>query len=333
LSIEPERRAELLKAKLIGIVKSAGYDATEIKTEHNNSDAVLLTKDRCWVLAGDENPQSVLGKGVFLLTRNLKLELCVVFEDIETAGVAARQAIGLKAETKVMHFQEGKLAQVSPAPFPEAPITPPLLEEFEAMCRKAGVSIVSENGIWRGEILGLEVVRVDQGNIQVGVGRFDREAGEILNDGKSRVEQLVAAANQVRLQRTAAAGAHPLATLSRERWLRHKLLSEPEIIGLSEMTPIDSVQESENLKDFFPAAAIGVDEDHKEVLCVCSVGVDIGLIPLVAELASLHKPARIVIVLPPQDILPLIVKANDLLSIPSSLIGVDGEWACPTRSR
>jgi len=333
LSIEPERRAELLKTKLIGIVKSAGYDATEIETEHNNSDSVLLTKDRCWVLAEDENPQSVLGKGIFLLTRNPELELCVVFEDIEAAGIAARQAIGLKGENKIMYFLEGKLTQVSPTPFPDTPNTPTLSEEFEAMCRKAGVSIVCENGIWRGEILGLEVVRVDEGGIQVGVGRFDREAGELLNSGKNRVEQLIAAANQVRIQRTAAAGAHPLATLSRERWLRHKLLSEPEIIGLSEMTPIDSVHESKNLKDFFPAAAIGTDEDHEQVLCVCSVGIDIGLIPLTAELASLHKPGRIVIVLPPQDMLPLIIEASHLLNTPSTLIGVDGEWACPTRSR
>ena len=128
MSIEPERRVELLKAKLIGIVKSAGYDATEIKTEHNNSDAVLLTKDRCWVLAGDENPQSVLGKGIFLLTRNPELELCVVFEDIEAAGIAARQAIGLKGETEIMYFLEGKLTQVSPTPFPDTPNTPTLSE-------------------------------------------------------------------------------------------------------------------------------------------------------------------------------------------------------------
>ena len=255
------------------------------------------------------------------------------FEDIETAGIAARLAIGLKGEIRIMYFHEGELAQVSPASFPDAPITPVLSEDFEAMCRKAGVSIVCEDGIWRGEILGLEVIRVNEGDIQVGVGRFDREAGELLNNGKSRVEQLVAAANQVRTQRTAAAGAHPLATLSRERWLRHKLLSEPEIIGLSEMTPIDPVHQSKNLKDFFPAAAIGTDEDHKQVLCVCSVGIDIGLIPLTAELAYLHKPERIVIVLPPQDILPLIIEASHLLNTPSTLIGVDGEWACPTRSR
>ena len=333
MSIEPERRAELLKAKLIGIVRSAGYDATEIKTEGNNSHSALLTKDRCWVFAGDENPQSVLGKGIFLLARNPELELYVVFEDIETAGIAARQAIGLKGETKIMHFHEGELTQVSPAPFPDTPITPVLSEDFEAMCRKAGVSIVCENGIWRGEILGLEVVRVDEGDIQVGVGRFDREAGELLNKGKSRVEQLIDAANQVRTQRTAAAGAHPLATLSRERWLRHKLLSEPEIIGLSEMTPLDPVHQSKNLKDFFPAAAIGIDKDHKQVLCVCSVGIDIGLIPLTAELAALHKPGRIVIALPPQDMLPLIIEASHLLNTPSTLIGVDGEWACPTRSQ
>jgi len=99
------------------------------------------------------------------------------------------------------------------------------------------------------------------------------------------------------------------------------------------MTPLDPVHQSENLKDFFPAAAIGIDKDQKQVLCVCSVGIDIGLIPLTAELAALHKPGRIVIALPPQDMLPLIVEASHLLNTPSTLIGVDGEWACPTRSQ
>ncbi len=333
MSIEPERRVELLKGKLTGLVRSAGYDITEAQPENNSYGSALLTKDHCWLLAEDENPQIVLGRGIFLLTRNPELELRVIFENKKTAGIAARQATGLNTEIKIMHFCEGELIQVAPTSFPDVAVPPPPLKEFEAMCQNAGVSTICENGIWKGEILGLEVVRVNGGDIQVGVGRFDREAGELLNNGKNRVEQLIAAANQVRSQRTPEAGAHPLATLSREKWLRHKLVSDPKIIGLSELEPIDPVHEPKNLKDCFPAAAIGKSEEKEKVLCVCSFGVDIGLIPLVAELASLHDPIQIVIALPPQDLLPLIEEASHLLDTPTTLIGVEGAWACPTGSQ
>ncbi len=333
MSIEPERRAELLKGKLIGLVRSVGYDVTEAQPENSNYGSVLLTKDCCWLLAEDEEPQLVLGKGIFLLIRNPGLELRVIFEDKEAAGIAARQATGLNAEIKIMYFYDGELIQVAPFAFPDLAVPTPPLKDFEVMCQNAGVSTICENGIWKGEILGLEVVRINEGDIQVGVGRFDREAGELLNNGKSQIEQLMAAADQVRSQRTAEAGAHPLATLSREKWLRHELISDPEIIGLLELEPIDPVHAQKNLKGFFPAAAIGKSKEKEKVLCVCSVGVDIGLIPLVAELASLHKPEQIFIVLPPQDLLPLIEEASHLLDAPSTLIGVEGAWACPTGSQ
>ena len=332
MSIEPERRAELLRGKLLAIVKSAGYLVEDPGSENETHDSALLTQDNCWLLVNDETPQSALGKGILLLSRHPHLELCLIFEDATSAGIAARQATGLNIKCKVMLLHDESLAQVQPSSFPKPFEATPASKEFLKICQSAGVSTIYENGTWRGEILGLEVVRLEGENIQIGVGRFDREAGELLNYEKSRSDQLVAASNQVRSQRNAEAGSHPLATLARERWLRHSLLEEPSLVELTDLEPIDLVHERENLRDPFPAAAIGKDEDQRKVLVVCSVGIDIALVPLVAETSQVHLPDRIVLVLPPKDLLPVIHTISKFLKVPSSLIGVEGEWACPTGS-
>ncbi|CAI8383772.1 MAG: Uncharacterised protein [Acidimicrobiales bacterium AG-410-I20] len=332
MSIEPERRAELLRGKLLAIVESAGYEIADSDDKNQTHDSALLTKDNCWLLVNDETPQSALGKGILLLSRHPHLELCLIFEDAISAGVAARQAAGLNIRCKVMLLHNQTLTQVDPSSFPKPFEIIPISEEFLSVCEAAGVSVICENGTWRGEILGLEVVRLEGENIQIGVGRFDREAGELLNYERSLFDQLVSASNQIRSQRNAEAGSHPLATLARERWLRHSLLEDPSVVGLKDVEPIDSVHERENLRDPFPAAAIGKDEDQKKVLVVCSVGVDIALVPLTAELSQIHLPDRIVIVLPPKDLLPVIHTISEFLKVPSSLIGIEGEWACPTGS-
>jgi fused signal recognition particle receptor len=72
-------------------------------------------------------------------------------------------------------------------------------EGFEDLCRGAGVDPVCEHGTWRGEVLGLEVVRATEAGFETGVGRFDREASALLHGDLPTSESLAAAADQLSL--------------------------------------------------------------------------------------------------------------------------------------
>ena len=147
MSIEPERRAELLRGKLLAIVKSAGYPVEDPGSENETHDSALLTQDNCWLLVNDETPQSALGKGILLLSRHPHLELCLIFEDETSAGMAARQATGLNIKCKVMLLHDESLTQVEPSSFPKPFEATPASEEFLKICQSAGVSTIYENGI------------------------------------------------------------------------------------------------------------------------------------------------------------------------------------------
>jgi hypothetical protein len=188
-----------------------------------------------------------------------------------------------------------------------------------------------EHGIWRGEVAGLEVVRVvddpELGNhVQVGVGRFDREAGMLLHADQPQGESLAAAADLVRAHRRPGTGAHPLSTLCRERWLRRDLCIDPSPVGLVDLKPVDPADQRANLRDPAPAPALGTDSDGRRVLVVCSVGVDPQVVSAAAALVLRESPDRVVVALPDRDVLVPVEQALARLRVPVNVVGMVCGW-------
>jgi hypothetical protein len=188
------------------------------------------------------------------------------------------------------------------------------------------VEPLCEHDTWRGEVLGLEVVRMVGDRMEVGVGRFDREAMSLLDAGRPVAEALIAAANQVRAQRRPGAGTHPLATLARERWLRCDLVAAPSQVGATGLVPVDPADRQSGLRYPSPAPAIGLDGRGGTVLVVCTVGVDVAVVPAAADLVLREDPDRVVVVMPPRDVLDPVDRAVARLARPATVVGVPGSW-------
>jgi hypothetical protein len=59
----------------------------------------------------------------------------------------------------------------------------------------------------------------------------------------------------------------------------------------------------------------------------CSVGVDLDLVPAAADARLLHRPAaRLVLVVPERDALPVTRDLASMLATPAELVAVPGDW-------
>ena len=186
------------------------------------------------------------------------------------------------------------------------------------MLLDAGLEVVVEEGILRAEINGLEVARVvpadDEGDarLEVGVGRFDREAFAMVNAGLQDTEALAKAADdRARHPASRTHRCHQLNQLAPERWLRAGLVADPSPLGLHDLEPIEPALPRTNLKDRGGASALGVDADGRPVVVTCSYGMELDLVPSAADDRAMHAPgARLVLAVPARDVHPVIAGAR-----------------------
>ncbi|MEC8999265.1 MAG: hypothetical protein VYC56_03165 [Actinomycetota bacterium] len=342
MTLDPERRSALRGAKLRVLVAEVGGpdfdpEACAVDGDH------LFDGSRLWTLASEEAPETVLGTAVLRAgrhgTSDAPVPVSLLVDDPTVAATVARRAAVLDVPPDVFQVDGRRLVAAEPAGDPAGPVELPAPDGFDDLCRGVGVEPLLEHGIWRGEVLGLEVVRVVPAGetdsapgadgapvVQVGVGRFDREAGAIMQGSRTDSEVLAAAADLVRAQRRTGAGAPPLATLGRERWLRRDLCAAPGMVGLVDLVPVDPADERLNLRDPSPAPAVGSDADGGRVLVVCSVGVDPRMLGAVCELVLRERPDRVVVALPVRDVLRPVERALTRLRIPTSVVGVPCGW-------
>ncbi len=117
---------------------------------------------------------------------------------------------------------------------------------------------------------------------------------------------------------------HPFNRLARERLLRWQLVSEPLLIGAAMLDPVAPPVPRLNLKDPVPCVAAGRDEAGAGVVAVCSVGVDLDLIPYAADArlaveAGGDVIARLVVVTPARDRVTVTEQLAGLLRRPCEL--------------
>ena len=322
--MEREQRLSLNRSKLRKILLKE--DCQEIDSLIDTSGNGLRGSSTLWVLADQETPEETLGASLLELTAHENLHLVIYFENLQDAQITQRRSNALKPSPSIFFFSNEKVNQVEPALFDERKFVEPPLPEFEELCLKFDLEKVYEFGTWSGEILGLEVLRVFDNEIQVGVGKLDREANSLISRGKPVSDVLSSAVEIVRLSRNSESSLHPLSRLVRERWLRADAVANPREYGMESLILLEPLIERKSLRDSMPTAAMGFDEKGEKVLYVFSVGIDIRLVPFIADLVLLELPDRVEVVIPNKDILVPIEKSLKFLNIPLTIRGVVGGW-------
>jgi hypothetical protein len=326
VALDPDRRGDLLAAKMRALVGGAG-EPTTFPGGAARVDRTT-TPTRGWVLA-DASPARALGPALVWADRHGVDELHVVVDDPAAAGTLARRAREFTTPPFVHRVDGRQLRDAEPTPPPdlEAP-PPPGAADFIRRLKVAGAEPVVERGMVVGEINGLEIARVvtdDEGAyLEVGVGRHDRHAQSLVHGDRPTAEALAGAVEFVGRHRRLDAEPHPLNRLARERWLRTTVVARPDLVGATALRPVSSPVERDDLRTPAPAPAVGTDGDGGPVVVVCSTGIDLDLVPAAADARrALDPAARLVLVVPTRDDHPITRRLAAALVHPAEIRTLD----------
>jgi hypothetical protein len=305
---DPQRRSALLGLKLGALVRDHA-DGGPVVLEPFGAGAALRRDGEIWVLA-DDRPERVLGPALAWARQHGEDgPLNVVVDDPSAAGVLARRAQWFATPPRVWRAEGRSLVAAAPAPYaPPAPVTDDRLSLLP-LIEAAGATPAVEHGVVAGEVAGLEVCRAvidsDLGTIrlEVGVGAHDREAFLLVHGDVPPAEALAGVVAAVVEHRRPGAEPHPLNRLNAERFLRWRLLEEPSLVGALVLEAAPPPVPRTNLKDAVPCVAVGVDDDGDAVVVVCSVGIDLDLVPFAADARGAVglDDARLLLAVPERD--------------------------------
>jgi hypothetical protein len=325
--VDAAQQASLYQAKARALVRDAFGDP-ELTPINVPGGAGFHDASRVWVYAPDDAARA-LGRALAVAAPRELPEVHVIVEVDD--GDAARRAGLLRPPARVWRVDGRSLAPVSPAPLPVEMEPPAGAERLVGILHAAGADVVVEHGVIFGEIKGLEVARVRVGDdgevvLDVGVGRFDQEATALLHGHLPTEEALARAIDEVAAHRRPSAAPHPVNRLARDRWLRSQVLADPSLVGATALAPVPPASPRRNTRDPLPAGAIGTDESGARLLVVCSVGVDLDLVPVAADLAVRETAERAVLVTPQRDQVPVLRSLAARLPVPADLVAVEGDW-------
>jgi hypothetical protein len=336
-SLGAERRAALRGAKLNALV--AGRWGLADRVSHTLGTAVALAGPgpTAWVLA-DDPPERTLGPALVWADRERVDDLHILVDGPDAAATVARQsALFAPPAPHVWTVAETALAPAAPArpdrP-PDAAVPPDLVD----LLNDAGLEVVAEGGVVRGEVNGLEVARIVRGattagvriaepQLEVGVGKADRELTAMVHGELAPVDQLARVVGIVREKRRPGAPRHPLNQLVPERWLRAVLCRVPGIVGLATLRPAPGVPPRTNLTERDIAIATGATAAGAPVVVACSVGIALDLVPTAADAREAIDPsARLLLALPERDDHPGTRRLAARLRTPAEVVPVPGDW-------
>ena len=250
------------------------------------------------------------------------------------AGIVARRAACFSPAPAVWGVSGTSLVPAVPAPLlPDEPDDPPAL--LVALLESHGLEVIWEHGVLRGEVLGLEVARTVGPTLEVGVGRHDRRARFDMRPGESLSAALDEAASAVRARRRPGAARHPANLLARSRWLRALLVRSPLEYGFASLSPVAPPVPWFDLPEAGAAPCVGVSaRTGAAAVAVCSVGVDLDLVPTAADCRLLYgsvpggsaEGAELWLVVPEGDDLTVTRSLAARLSPPAGVITVPRAW-------
>jgi hypothetical protein len=320
MSLPAERRRALQVAGLRGVLKRrAGPEvAGRASIVAFGGGAALIDPEQGLAAVFSDGPAS-LGPAIDVAGREGMGRL-LFFAD-GNDGAVARRAGQFAIEVEVLGPAPDFTPIVSAPAVAEYP-RPDDLQPVEDRLRAAGLEPVWEHGVLTGEWLGLEVARVEDGELRVGVGRHDREANVLLHPGGASDDELLDVVQLVRTLRSPGAAPHPGNQLVPERWLRAVLLGDPGLAGLPALTSAPPPDAREDLRRRGVAPARG-----DGVVAVCSVGMDPALAAEAADArAQIDPAAELVIVVPEGDDHPMTRRLAGLLRQPGEVRTVPPGW-------
>jgi hypothetical protein len=311
---QQRRRAALLRMKLGALVRDHAGEAPAVLGTFGGG-AALVRDGEAWVLA-DERPARALGPALAWARQQEVARLHVLVDDLEAAGVLARRATYFLDPPEVLVVDGRALEPAVAAPL--APLPPPPVPA-------AALALVPLL-----EVAGLEVCRAvidgDTGaaRLEVGVGAHDREAFQLVHGDVPPVDALAGVVAAVSEHRRPGAPPHPLNRLGAERLLRSRLIEDPAVVGALALGPAPPPVPRVNLKDPVPCVATGVDDTGRPLVVVCSVGIDLDVVPFAADAwaATFRPDARLVIAVPPRDDHPVTRALASKLRQPAEVVPV-----------
>ncbi len=281
---------------------------------------------RGWALIDDGEPSRLGPALLAMVSRDVASIDVLVDGPPSAAGVVARRAAAFDG-VHVWQVDGRSVGATMPAL--------PLLDEVEEVdpnlrltLEAHHLEVVYEHGVLRGEVLGLEVARTVGGQLEVGVGRYDRSARLEMRPGEDLYSALKQATDAVRSLRRPGAPPHPANTLARSRWLRALACAHPASLGLSYLEPVAPPLPWFDLSEVASTPATGVTESGRRVVAVFSVGVDPDLVPAAAD-CFVHygsADADLWLVLPERDDLPVMRKLAARLQTKPLIQLVPRDW-------
>jgi hypothetical protein len=341
-AVGTERRAALNGAKLAGLV-AARWGAGDRRGGAIGTTATLIEDGRAWVLP-DGDVAGALGPAMVWADRHRVDELHLLAEPgPDAAGLLARQAELFVDGPSIWAIDGTSVRPAEPSSAPvrvDAPAPPELVD----LLIDAGLEIVVEGGMVRGEVNGLEVARIvhgrttagepiDESQLEVGVGKADRELTAMVHAGLPPVDQLARVVEIVREHRRPGAPRHPLNQLVPDRWLRAVLCRAPALIGLTTLRPAEGARPRPNLAERDVALAVGEDAGGSPVVVACSVGIAVDLVPTAADgRATIDASrdgatgSRLVLSVPERDDHPGTRRLTARLVAPATVVPIPGDW-------
>jgi hypothetical protein len=326
------RRGALLGGKLRGLTR--GRAADDAVAEDFAGGAALIAGSSAWLLL-DADPLTSLGPALVWADRRGIDDVHLIVERDE--GAVARRAQLFDPAPTVWTVDGTSLDPAVPGPAPAAAAAEPA-PDLAALLVDTDLEVLVEDGLVRGEILGLEVARIVHGVstlgipldaplLEVGVGQADRELTSMLHGAMDPIDQLARVSEIVRAQRQVGAEPHPLNQLVPERWMRARLVADPARIGLARLRAVPAVIPRANLRDKGIAVAVGEDLAGAPVVVACSVGIDLDLVPAAADTRLAVAPdAELLLVVPERDAHPVTVALAARLTRPARVVALPGDW-------
>lgn len=288
----------------------------------------MCTGSRAWVL-DDRGGGRSLGPALAWAGRQEHVEELHLLVDAHgDASVLARRAQAFRSEPRVWHIEGRELVAATPEPVAVQPELPGELATIVELFAEAGARALVTNDMVLAEVAGLEVARAflldDAVRVEIGVGRLDREAHEVISAQRPTLETLREVVKRVRRHRYPGAPEHPLKQLARERFACSMLIDDPGLVGARTLEPLRGMPPAPDLRTAWPAAATGVDPEGRPLVVVCSVGVDLDLLPTAADARLVDgRNARLVVVLPERDLHPVTSMVAGLMIEPAEFVTLD----------